>query len=109
MKRGHSTGKPTKAEAARMDAVKQGPCVCCHQRGIRHGCRRFTTCSRVAAASGIWRRSAFVRGITDAVIQFGATGAEMREHYGPSLNEGSKPFHLEFGSDAVLLGYQNEL
>lgn len=33
----------------------------------------------------------------------------MREHFGPSLNEGSKTFHAEFGSDVLLLGYQNEL
>lgn len=35
--------------------------------------------------------------------------AEMRDHYGPSLAEGSKPFHAAFGSNAELLARQNEL
>jgi len=34
MRRGHSTGTPTKAEAARMTAIKAGPCLACMQRGI---------------------------------------------------------------------------
>jgi hypothetical protein len=32
----------------------------------------------------------------------------MRDHYGPSLADGSKPFHAAFGSDAELLARQNE-
>jgi hypothetical protein len=32
----------------------------------------------------------------------------MREEYGPSLAEGSKPFHSEFGSNAELLQQQND-
>ena len=33
----------------------------------------------------------------------------MRDEVGPSLAEGSKPFHERFGSDAELLARQNEL
>lgn len=109
MKRGSSTGKPTKDEAARMDAVKQGPCVACHQRGIASwmpeihhllsGGRRIGHMATVGLCA--WHHR--------AVISWGCTGKEMREHFGPSLNEGSKTFHAEFGSDALLLGYQNEL
>lgn len=33
----------------------------------------------------------------------------MRDYFGPSLAEGSKPFHAEFGSDDELLGAQNLL
>lgn len=35
--------------------------------------------------------------------------ARMREHFGPALSEGSKPFHDAFGSDALLLEMQDEL
>lgn len=109
MKRGHSTGKPTKAEAARMDAIKAGPCVCCHQRGmfswapeIHHllsGSRRIGHMATVGLCA--WHHR--------AVITFGCTGAEMRDHFGPSLNEGSKPFHAQFGSDDELLAIQDAL
>jgi hypothetical protein len=30
----HSTGKPTKAEQARLDAIHAMPCICCHLMGI---------------------------------------------------------------------------
>jgi len=109
VKRGHSTGKPTKTEAARMDAIKQGVCVACHQRAIpsyapeiHHllsGGRRIGHMATVGLCQ--WHHR--------AVISWGCTGQEMREFYGPSLNEGSKTFHAEFGSDAVLLGYQDAL
>lgn len=33
----------------------------------------------------------------------------MRDYYGPSLAEGSKAFHLEFGTDAELLEVQNQI
>lgn len=109
MKRGTSTGKPTKDEASRMDAVKQGPCVACHQRGIASwmpeihhllsGGRRIGHMATVGLCA--WHHR--------AVISWGCTGKEMRAHFGPSLNEGSKTFHAEFGSDVLLLGYQNEL
>jgi len=109
MKRGLSTGKPTKDEAARMDKIKRGPCVACHQRRIpscvpeiHHllsGGRRIGHMATVGLCE--WHHR--------SVISWGCTGQEMRAHYGPSLNEGSRPFHAEFGSDTLLLEYQNEL
>lgn len=99
----------TKAEQARFDAIKAGPCIACHQRGvmswlpeIHHllsGGRRIGHMATVGLCA--WHHR--------AVIGWGCTGAEMRDHYGPSLNEGSRPFRAEFGGDAELLGYQNEL
>jgi hypothetical protein len=40
---------------------------------------------------------------------FGKSPAELRSEYGPSLAEGSKPFHAAFGSNASLLERQNEM
>lgn len=109
MKRGRSTGKPTKAEAERMDKIKRGPCVACHQRGIASWCPEIHHLLSGGRRIGHMATVGLCEWHHRAVIAWGCTGAEMRDHYGPSLNEGSKTFHAEFGSDAVLLGYQDEL
>ena len=102
----------TKAEQARFDAIKSGPCVACLQRGIdlsgqglvevHHllaGGRRIGHMATIGLCIWSHRASLF----------WGHTHADMREAYGPSLAEGSKPFHAEFGSDALLLQMQNEI
>lgn len=109
MKRGHSTGKPTKAEAARMDAIKAGPCVACHQRGVDSWCPEvhhlLSGGRRIGHMATIGLCSWSHRGV---VFEF-HSHAEMRETYGPSLAEGSKPFRAAFGTDAELLAIQNAL
>lgn len=102
----------TKAEQARFDAIKQGGCMACMQRGIdlagqglievHHllsGGRRIGHMATVGLCC--WHHRA-------AIFQF-HTHKDMREEYGPSLAEGSKPFHIEFGSDALLLDMQNQI
>lgn len=101
----------TKAEQARFDAIRSGHCVCCIQRGIdvrgqglvevHHllsGGRRIGHLATVGACQ--WHHR--------AVPWWGHSHAEMRDHYGPSLAEGSKPFHAEFGADTQMLAMQNE-
>lgn len=109
MKRGHSTSKPTKAEAARMDAIKAGPCVACHQRGVASWCPEVHHLLSGGRRIGHMATVGLCAWHHRAVIAFGCTGAEMRDHFGPSLNEGSRLFHAEFGSDPELLAYQNAL
>ena len=109
MKRGHSTGKPTKAEAARLDAIKQGPCVACHQRGLPSWCPEIHHLLSGGRRIGHMATVGLCAWHHRAVISFSCTGAEMRDHFGPSLNEGSKPFRAEFGADPELLAYQNAL
>lgn len=102
---------PTKAEAARRDAIKAGPCLAClqppasidlsgqglvewhHLRGKKRHDLTVGLC--------IWHH----RGL----LFWGCTHEEMRQFYGPALSEGSKPFHEAFGSDADLLATQNDL
>lgn len=97
----------TKAEQARFDAIKAGPCMACIQRGIdlsgqglvevhhlrgkKHHMETIGLC--------IWSHRA-------QVFAF-CSHEEMRDHYGPSLAEGSKPFKEAFGSNAELLERQN--
>jgi hypothetical protein len=43
------------------------------------------------------------------VLDFGFTRTSMRETFGPSLADGSKPFHKKYGSDRKLLRMTNRL
>jgi hypothetical protein len=99
----------TKDEQDRFDAIKQGDCMACMQRGINlrgqglievhhllSGGRRIGHMATVGLCC--WHHRA-------VVFEFHGH-AEMREHYGPSLAEGSRPFHAEFGSDSELLAMQ---
>lgn len=93
-----------------MDALKQHVCVCCNVRGhlsmypeIHHllsGNRRRGHMFTVALCE--WHH----RG-----VPFHETSAaECQDRYGPSLANGSKPFHAAFfGSDDAMLEYQNKL
>lgn len=99
----------TKPERDRITAIKEGECLACAQRGheiagveahhLLSGGRRIGHHATIGLCP--WHH----RG----AVLFGATHAYMRAIYGPSLAEGSKPFHAEFGSDAELLARQNEL
>lgn len=99
-----------KAEQARFDAIKAGPCIACLQRGIdlsgqglvevHHllsGGRRIGHMATIGLCC--WHHRAQIFAFHDH--------QEMRDHYGPSLAEGSKPFHAEFGIDSILLEMQN--
>lgn len=107
----HSTNTPTKAEAARMSAIKElGVCVACHQLGltgsqyvdIHHlisGNKRRGHMFTVGACP--WHH----RGHP---LQ-GHSANETRKLLGPSLEHGSKPFRAKFGTDDELLELQNRL
>lgn len=98
----------TKAEQARFDAIKAGPCQACIQLDppidlsgqglveVHHlaGKKRHD----LTVGLCIWSH----RGVPF----FAATHAEMRADYGPALSEGSRPFHKRFGSNAELLALQ---
>lgn len=110
MKRGRSTGKPTKAEAERIEAVKSGPCLACLIRtGQRvNGCDAHHLLSggrRIGHLATVGLCAFHHRGVPD----WGCTVKEMRETYGPSLMDGSKVFRDAYGTDAELLQLQNEI
>lgn len=122
MKRGRSTGKPTQAEAARIVACKLGPCVACviweRHPSAPEGFRVYLDVDGGGDYHHLLsggRRRGHLFGVClcpwhhRAVLDWGMTHHEMREHYGPSLAEGSKPFHETFGSDDALLAKQSEL
>lgn len=98
----------TKAEQARFDAIKAGPCMACIQRGVDLSGQGLVEVHHLQGKKRhdltvglcIWSHRA-------QPFAF-CTHAEMRDHYGPSLAEGSKPFHAAFGNNAELLARQNE-
>lgn len=104
----HSTGKPTKKESKRMDAIKDASiCVCCKQR-------RLMSCYVEVhhLLSGNKRMGhMFTIGLCPwhhrGVPMYGYKRRQMQEIYGDSLAHGSKPFHELFGSDMDLLEMQN--
>jgi hypothetical protein len=118
MKRGRSTGKPTQAEAARIVACKEGPCIAClirsEQPDAPWNFRPWIGGDYHHLLSG-GRRIGHMAGVClcpwhhRQVPDWGCSPQEMSEHYGPSLMDGSKTFHAAFGSDAELLAKQNEL
>ncbi|UPG86834.1 Ref family protein [Luteibacter aegosomatis] len=116
LKRGRSTGKPTKTESERIDRIKRGECVCCH---LNHSLGRlraaFQGCDAHHLLSGARRRGhTFTIGACPwhhrGVRPFGEmTDKEAADLYGPSLAHGSKPFHAFYGSDDDLLALQERL
>jgi hypothetical protein len=105
----HSTGTPTKAEDARMAAIKDGPCVCCYLLRLPSYCPEIHH-----LLSGNKRRGhLYTVGLCSwhhrQVTHEGWTAATMQAGFGPSLAAGSKPFHAAFGSDEDLLALQNSL
>lgn len=105
----HSTGKPTKAEKARMDAIKESTCVCCHMRGLYAWRPEIHH-----LLSGNRRRGHM---FTVGLCAYHHRGVKALERssqeeltLGPSLAHGSKPFHTAFfGTDDAMLEYQNRL
>ena len=92
-------------ERKRLLAVKEGPCVACIQRELYN-----FPCDAHHLKSGDRRRGhEYTIGLCawHHRAEPGSMGhKEAREVLGPSLAEGSRPFHDEFGSDESLLELQ---
>lgn len=115
MKRGRSTGTPTKEEVARIVACKEGRCVACwiqEQRGL-NACDGGG-CDYHHMKSGNIRRG-HMYGIGLCVWHHrghpseGYRDTEMRAYFGVSLMDGSRAFHQAYGTDDELLGIQDYL
>ena len=106
----HSTGRPTKAQQARFEKMKQLGCVACWLRGYWSRAQRMNGEVHHLLWGNRRRGHDFTitldawhhRGEPDE----GKTKTWMTEHYGPSLALESKRFHQVFGSDDFLLEMQ---
>lgn len=99
---------PNKAEEARRDACKAGHCMACIQRRINVKGQGLVEWHHLDGKKKHDKTIGLCIWHHRALLFWGHTHEAMREHYGPSLAEGSKPFHEAFGSDASLLELQNQ-
>lgn len=109
----HSTGKPTKAEQARFDAMKErGVCIACLLRGTQPDYPQHIEIHHLLSGNrriGHMATASLCPWHHRGVPPWGWGDAEALGHLGPSLAKGSKPFRAEFGADAELLEIQNGL
>ena len=102
----------TKADEARRAKIHAGNCIACAQRGIDLTGSGYVQWHHL---DGKTKPGAHQK--TIGLCQFhhlghpmnGETHAYSRAYYGPSLAEGSRPFHAEFGSNGDLLAQQNAI
>jgi hypothetical protein len=111
MKRGRSTGKPTKEEAEWIVAVKTHNCVACEVQSLDNpwgGCDAHHLLSggrRLGHLFTIGLCPWHHRGVT-----IGHNPVPVwRMQFGPSLMDGSKTFHEAYGSDEDLMGLQKRI
>jgi Recombination enhancement, RecA-dependent nuclease len=102
----------TIADKARRTKIHAGNCMACAQRGIDLTASGYVQwhhldgktkpgCHQKTIGLCQWHHLGHPMGSD--------TYSDSRRHYGPSLAKGSKPFHVEFGSDDELLKIQNEI
>jgi hypothetical protein len=113
----HSTTKPTREEAAYIEAIKTGPCIAClvwdesgqsppmfvgawgcDAHHLLSGGHRIGHFFAIGLCGHHHRR----------IPLEGFSHAHMRALFGPSLMDGSKTFRATYGSDAELLARQDE-
>lgn len=113
MKRGRSMTTPTKAESARMDAIKELGCILGHKLdlgwvpaeihhltiGGKHGSKRRGHEFTIGLNPWSHRGEPFN----------GLTTAQCMEMFGPSYAKQPRAFRELIGTDDELLAYQNQL
>lgn len=114
MRRSRSTGNPTRAEAEWLRTVKHAGCVCCAARGYYRDDGGPLAEAHHLLLGGIRRGHLHTVGLCawhhrSALIVTGWTHATHRRLLGPSLAEGSVPFHEAFGDDDALMAATHAL
>jgi len=114
MKRGRSTGNPNAAERAWIDTVKRLGCLCCIARGYPHDQDGPAVEAHHLLSGGIRRGHLHTLGLCawhhrGRLIVNGWSHTQHRTQLGPSLAEGSVPFHAAFGDDESLMAAQHRL
>lgn len=113
MKRGRSTGNPTKAQRARSDALHESGCIVAVMRGMKR-----VPCEihhlTIGGRHGQKRRGhEFTMGLNPwshrGETFGGLTEAQCLARFGPSYARQPRLFRQVIGEDDFLLGYQDEL
>lgn len=112
MRRGRSTGNPTKAQRARFDDIHAIGCIVAKMRGLRR-----VPCEvhhlTIGGKHGQKRRGHdFTIGLNPWSHRGepfgGMTADECERKFGPSYARQPRRFRQEIGNDDFLLGYQDE-
>lgn len=111
MRRGRSTGNPTKAESEWLLLVKTTGCICCESEGFRHDTDGPMVEAHHLLSGGIRRGHMHTVGLCpwhhrSRLVVEGWTHAQHRARLGPSLAEGSVPFRKWYGDDDRLMAMQ---
>lgn len=110
MKRGRSTKAMTKEEAAWVAAVKHCGCILCARRGFHREENGPLAEAHHLLSGGIRKGHMDTVGLCAwhhrARLIVDRPHAWHRARLGPSLDEGSDPFHEEWGSDESILEEQ---
>jgi hypothetical protein len=114
LKRGRSTGKPTAAQQRRWEAMREKGCVCCRQLRIANDLPIEIHHLNIGGLAGQKRRGhdetvALCAWHHRGVISHGETASSMQWKFDCSLARGSKEFRRTFGTDDLLLQYQNKV
>ena len=113
MKGGHSTKAMTKEERAWVDRVKRTGCVCCHELGYEHDEDGPTVDAHHLLSGGIRIGHLSTIGLCkwhhSGRLTLVGNHSYHRALLGPSLLEGSQPFHDRFGEDDELMRKQRAL
>lgn len=110
-----STTTPTAEEQAHIDLVKKLGCLCCWMMGYPHDIEAGALVeAHHLLSGGIRRGHLFTVGLClwhhrGRTYVFGWDHGKHRAKLGPSLAEGSDPFHEAFGTDDQLLDFQHRL
>lgn len=115
MRRGRSTGTPTKAQQARHDAIREAGCIVARMRGVG-----WIPCAihhlTIGGKHGAKRRGHdHVLGLNDwshqgrPLTEYGWDAAKCREILGPSYAVEPSAFRREIGNDDALEVYQEQV
>ncbi len=104
----------TKAERERVSLVKRKGCLCCLQLGLEHDEDGPTVEAHHLLSGSVRRGHDYTVGLCawhhrGRLTINGWTLGMHREFLGPSLADGSVPFHDRFGSDESLLDQEARL
>ena len=99
----------TKADLARREAIHAGNCMACAQRGEDLTSSGYVQWHHTAGKKHHQLTCGLCLWHHQGRPMFELTHQQCRERFGPSLMDGSKPFHAQFGDNASLLAQQNAL
>lgn len=113
LKGGRGTGKPTKAQVKRFEAIVAIGCIACLLRGLHYNAPEVHHLNVCSQPGGKRRGHDFTIGLCGwhhrGEPSYSRNESGMLDVFGPSWKLHKRKFIETFGDDDALLTYQNEL